>query len=154
MYGDALLIQVIRGRLRNESINAHVLLPKRKSIDRKSQDLLGRKNELQGRKRIKALFLVDVVRPRQTTNRGLFHVVLENFREEHFVAQQWSPKVNARCRLGNADHRAVLAKNGGHKILYIEIPFLLGRFSFDSCQSARETSKSRVIGRFVHRERL
>src|SRR5580704_2902337 len=117
MYGDALLIQVVRGGLGNESIDADVLLPKRKSIDRKSQDLLGRKNELEGRKRIKALFLVDVVWPRQSANRGLFHVVLKNFREEHFVAQQRSSKVNARCRLRDADNRVVLAKNGRHEIL-------------------------------------
>src|SRR5580704_12211157 len=82
MQGDALLIQVVRGRIGDEGINVDVLLPKRKSIDRKSQDLLGRKNELESRKRVKALFLVDVVWPRQSANRGLFHVVLEDFREK------------------------------------------------------------------------
>src|SRR5580698_8754995 len=131
-----------------------MLLAKRESVDRERQDLLWRKNELERRKRIEALLLADVVWPRQSANRGLFHVVLEDFREKQFALNQRAAKVNAWRRLRDADHGIVFAKNGRHEILDIVVPLLLRRFGLNGRQSARETSKSCVIGRFVDRERL
>src|SRR5580693_5882572 len=131
-----------------------MLLPKRESVDRKGQDLLGRKNELERRKRIEALLLANVIRPRQSANRRLFHVVLKDFGEKQFALDQRAPKVDAWRRLRDTDHGIVFAENGGHEILDVVVPLLLGRFGFNGCQSARETSESCVIGCFVDRERL
>src|SRR5579859_3374126 len=73
----ALLIQVVRGRLRNEGIDTGVSRPQRESVNRERYDLLWRKNGLQGTERTKTLFLGDVVGPRQSAHGGLFHVVLK-----------------------------------------------------------------------------
>src|SRR5690348_15559911 len=131
-----------------------MLLPQRKSVHGKCQNLLGRQNQFEGREGIEPLFLADVVRPRQSAYRGLFHVVLKDFREEQFVAEQRPAKINSWSCLRDADHRAVLAENRWNKILYIEIPLFLGRLGFDGCQSAREAPQSRVKGSLVDRERL
>jgi len=84
-HRHAFLVQVVRGWLRNESIDIHVLLPQRERIHREHQDVCFREDGLDGRKGAKPLFLADVIGPRQAAHRALFHVVLKNLRKEQFV---------------------------------------------------------------------
>src|SRR5260370_21842598 len=48
VQGNSLLVQVVRGGVRHKGVDVDVLLAKRKGINRKSQDLFGRKNEFEG----------------------------------------------------------------------------------------------------------
>src|SRR5277367_2763280 len=151
---DSILIQVVRGWLRNQRVDTSVLYTRRKRVDGQREDLLWRENELERRERAEPLLLGYVVRPRQTANRVLLHVVLKDFREEDFVGQQRSAKVDSGCGFRDAHHGAILSQHRRDKILQVEIPFFFGRLGLDGRQSAGKTSQARVIRCLVNRERL
>src|SRR5208283_2754660 len=105
-------------------------------------------------KGIKSLPLADVVRPGQSLDSGLFHFVLERFREEQLVRNESGVERNGRRGPTKSDHMAVLSQNSDPESVYIEVKAIGGRLRIDGGQSSGKTAETGVIGRLVNGEGL
>src|SRR6201998_4890328 len=112
--------------------------------------MVGRQNRFKRGERIESLALADVERPRKSFTRGLFHFVLERFREQKFVGDKRRIKRNAGNGFGDANHAAVFAQDGGYDSPEFEAPLVVRRPGFDRGQSARKTSRAGIIGSLVN----
>src|SRR6516225_10746769 len=116
--------------------------------------MVGRKNRLEGRKRVESLPLANVVRPGKTFHGGLLHVVLENLGEKELVTNNGNVKSKARHGCSDSYHVPVLPHDGNTYIRQLESPTVLGWQRLDGRQSSGETAEAGVIGSLIHGERF
>src|SRR5207302_8968717 len=101
------------------------------------------------RKRAESLLLADVMRPRQSTNRPLLHVVLKNLREEQFVFDERSAEIHSGCRFLQSDHASGLTEHRRYKTFQPVAKSVVRRLGFHFHQPAGKTSATSVIRRLL-----